>query len=103
MAEFATGATPLPVDYSQRAVGVAFPAGAPARTRRAARSTFALSSLAMSTAADTKDATVAVTLGGTSLGSFPVDNTIGTDIFDEYGTASVTVTLPAGTAAGPQT
>ena len=58
---------------------------------------FDLSSLAFSTAADLKDSEVTVSLGDEVLGTFPVDNTIGTAIFDEYGTASVDVVLPAGT------
>ena len=41
-----------------------------------------------------------VSLGDTDLGTFPVDNTIGTAVFDEYGTASVDVVLPAGTPGG---
>ena len=43
-----------------------------------------------------------VSLGGAQLGSFPVDNTIGTAVTDEYGTASVSLTLPAGTPPGQQ-
>ena len=73
------------------------------RTRRATRWRSTCRRSAMTTAADTKDAHGAVSLGGTVLGTFPVDNTIGTDIFDENGKASVNVTLPAGTAAGAQT
>ena len=64
---------------------------------------FDLSSLAFSTAADTKDSQVTVKLGDTVLGTFPVDNTIGTDIYDEYGKATVSFTLPAGLPAGDQT
>jgi 5'-nucleotidase len=92
---------PLAVDYSQRAVGVKLPASAPASYAPGAHVTFDLTSLAMSTAADTKDTSVTVSLNGTSLGSFPVANVIGTDIFDEYGTASVDVVVPAGTPGGP--
>jgi 5'-nucleotidase len=103
MAEFANtgeGDQPLPVDSSQHAVGVRFPAGAPASYGPGDHVTFDLTSLALSTAADLKDASVTVSLGGTSLGSFPVDNATGTDILDEYGTASVDVTIPAGTPGG---
>ena len=107
MAEFAnTGAgdPPLPVDASQRAVGVKFPGGAPAASYApGAHVLFNLTSLAMATAPDPKDATVNVSLGGSSLGTFPVNNTIGTDILDEYGTASVDVVVPAGTTGGAQT
>jgi 5'-nucleotidase len=103
LAEFAdasAGDPPLPVDYSQRAVGVAFPAGAPAEYAPGSAVAFSLSSLAMSAPTDAEDASVTVSLGGTPLGSFPVDNTVGTDVFDEYGTASVNVTIPAGTPGG---
>jgi 5'-nucleotidase len=107
MAEFANvgaGDAPLPVDYSQRAVGIRFPGGAPAASYAiGAHVTFGVTSLAMTTAADTKDATVKVSLNGTDLGTFPVDNTTSTDILDEYGTASVDVTIPAGTPGGATT
>ena len=100
MAAFA-GTTPLPVDYEQHAVDVTFPAGAPATYLPTGTVTFDVKSWAMSTAADAKDATLAVSLGGTALGSFPVDNTIGTAIYDHYGTATVTVQLPANAPVGP--
>jgi 5'-nucleotidase len=106
MAEFANtdeGDVPLPVDYSQRAVGVVFP-GAPASYPPGGHVVFSLTSLAMSTATDAKDATVSVSLNGTSLGQFPVDNTISaTAVNDEHGAASVDVVIPAGTPSGPAT
>jgi 5'-nucleotidase len=89
-------------DYAQRAVGVHFPDGAPAEYGAGDTVAFALSSLAFSTADDTKDSQVSVKLGDTALGSFDVDNTIGTDIFDEYGKARVSVVLPAGAPSGAQ-
>jgi 5'-nucleotidase len=102
MDEFAADA-PLPVNYAQHAVEVAFPSGAPAQYAAGATVAFDLKSLALSTAADVKDAAVDVSLNGTSLGSFPVDNTIGVTPYDDYGTASVSVTLPANVAAGAAT
>ena len=99
MATFAKNA-PLPVDYEQHAVEVEFPTDAPATYLPGATVAFDVKSWAMSTAADVKDATVDVSLGGTALGSFPVDNTIGTAIYDHYGTATVSVQLPAGTPVG---
>ena len=100
MAAFA-GSAPLPIDYAQQAVGVSFPADAP-ESYRANRDdvVFNLSSLAFSNATDVKDEQVRVTLDGVELGTFAVDNTIGTDIRDEYGTAAVSVLIPAGTPAG---
>ncbi len=75
MAEFADPARPpLPVDYSQRAVGVAFPAGAPASYAPGGTVTFALSSLAMSTAADTQGRRLSrCRSAARRSGSFPVD------------------------------
>jgi 5'-nucleotidase len=100
MATFAKNA-PLPVDYEQHAVDVTFPADAPATYLPTSTVKFDVKSWAMSTAADVKDSTVDVSLGGTALGSFPVDNTIGTAIYDHYGTATVSVQLPAGAPVGP--
>ncbi len=101
MAEFTGGSKPpLPVDYKQHQVGVKFPAGAPASYKAGDHVKFDLSSLAFSTAADLKDTEVTVSLGDDVLGTFPVDNTIGTAATDEYGTASVDVVLPAGTPGG---
>ncbi len=79
MAEFTGGSKPpLPVDYKQHQVGVKFPAGAPASYKAGDHVKFDLSSLAFSTAADLKDSEVTVSLGDDVLGTFPVDNTIGT-------------------------
>lgn len=93
---------PLPVDFSQRSVGVRFPAGAPAAYRPGNAVSFDLSSLSMTTADDVKDTSVSVKLGSQTLGTFPVTTAVQTALpgFDETGTASVTVTLPAGTPAG---
>lgn len=92
--------TPLPADDAQRAVEVAFPADAPASYELGATVSFDVRSWAMSTPADVVDSEIAVSLDGTVLGSFPVDNTIGSAPYDDYGTASVSVSLPARGAAG---
>ncbi len=97
MAEFAD---PLPVDYAQHAVGVHFPAGAPASYGAGDTLTFTLSSLAMTGLDDVQDGQVEVLLGDTVLGTFPVTNTLRTEPDDEAGTASVTVVLPDGLADG---
>ncbi len=99
MAAKASG-TPLPVDGSQHAVEVEFPSDAPASYSPGSHVRFAVGSLAMSTAADAKDAELQVKLGDQVLGSVPVDNTIGTAVYDQYGTATVDVVLPAGTPGG---
>ena len=94
---------PLPVDSSQRAVGVQFPTGAPAGYLPATTVSFQLSSLAMTAPGDTQDSAVTVALGDQQLGSFPVDNTVAAgNTSDEPGTASVSVRLPADTAPGTQ-
>jgi len=102
MVDYLAANDPVTPDAEQRAVGVSFPAGAPATYRGGDRVAFALSSLAFSAAADAKDTAVTVALGGRTLGTFPVDNAFGTSIVDEYGTAAVSVVLPAGTPAGQQ-
>jgi len=89
-------------DYTQRSVGVMFPAGAPASYLPGDQVNFSLSSLAFSTAPDLKDTSVTVKSGNTVLGTFAVDNTIGTAITDEYGTATVSFTLPTGLPTGAQ-
>lgn len=100
MATFAAE-TPLPVDYSQRAVEVVFPADAPAQYAAGSDVAFVVKSWSMSAPSDVKDAEIAVSLGDVVLGSSPVDNTIGTAVYDDYGTATVSVQLPADLPAGP--
>ncbi|WP_446666128.1 5'-nucleotidase C-terminal domain-containing protein [Flexivirga sp. B27] len=93
----------LPVDNSQRSVGVHFPDGAPSSYQAGDEVAFDLSSLAMSTGT-VKDSSVTVKLGDQELGSFPVNSTVSAgDKADEVGTASVKVTLPQGTPAGTAT
>lgn len=102
MVDYMDTHTPVAPDYTQRSVGVMFPAGAPASYLPGDQVSFDLSSLAFSTAADRKDTAVNVSLGDTQLGSFAVNNAIGTVVTDEYGTAAVSFALPAGLPAGQQ-
>ncbi|HEV2888199.1 MAG TPA: ExeM/NucH family extracellular endonuclease [Jatrophihabitans sp.] len=102
MVDYMDAHTPVSPNYTQRSVGVMFPAGAPASYYPGDQVSFDLSSLAFSTAADRKDSSVTVSLGNTQLGTFAVNNALGTAITDEYGTASVSFTLPAGVPAGQQ-
>lgn len=99
LATFAS-TSPLPVEYAQHAVEVAFPAGAPASYELGDTVAFSVKSWTMSTAADLKDTEVVVSLNGEALGAFPLDNTIGTAIYDDYGTAAVSVVLPADAPVG---
>ncbi len=94
---------PLPVDPSQRAVGVTFPADAPASYAAGDTVAFDLSSLAMTGAGDVQDREVTVSLGAKKLGTFPVDNTVAAGATDdEAGTASVSFTLPPGLKGGSE-
>ncbi|HEX8093201.1 ExeM/NucH family extracellular endonuclease, partial [Jatrophihabitans sp.] len=102
MVDYMDKHTPVSPNYTQRSVGVMFPAGAPASYLPGDTVSFDLSSLAFSTAADLKDTSVTVKLGSTELGTFAVNNALGTAITDEYGTASVAFTLPTGVPAGLQ-
>ncbi|WGL50941.1 putative Ig domain-containing protein [Nocardioides sp. BP30] len=93
----------LPVDDSQRGVEITFPGGtAPTITGDAQEITFDVASLDMTgksaanTAGDPQDAHVLVKLNGTVLGTFAVTHTNTTQPYDDRGTASVDVTLPAG-------
>jgi 5'-nucleotidase len=61
---------------------------------------FDVSSWSMSTQSDVRDTELTVSLDGEVLGSFPVETTLSTAGYDEVGTASVSVTLPAGTEVG---
>ena len=103
MAEFAMAPAAAPGRLHAARGGRGLPGRRPASYAAGDHVTFDLSSLAFSTAADLKDAEVDGLAGRHVLGTFPVDNTIGTAIFDEYGTASVDVVLPAGTPGGEQT
>ncbi|WP_169746534.1 ExeM/NucH family extracellular endonuclease [Demequina phytophila] len=79
--------------YDQRAIGLR------AGTLEAAAGeelSFDLTSLMFTAATDLTDDNVVVSLDGEELGTFPVTNTLPTDALDEHGTASVTVTIPAG-------
>jgi 5'-nucleotidase len=102
MVDYMDTHTPVSPDFTQRSVGVMFPAGAPASYLPGDQVSFDLSSLAFSTAPDLKDTSVIVSLGTTELGTFAVNNALGTAVTDEYGTASVSFTLPAGLPSGLQ-
>ncbi|WP_062523117.1 ExeM/NucH family extracellular endonuclease [Demequina silvatica] len=83
----------LGTEYDQRAIGLR------AESLEAAAGeelSFDLTSLMFTAAPDLTDDNVVVSLGGEELGTFPVTNTLPTDALDEHGTASVTVTIPAG-------
>jgi 5'-nucleotidase len=101
MATFATDADPLGVDYSQRAIGVA---GLAAEYAPGQTVTVNLTSLAMTGVGDLQDADVEATFNGQPVGEFAVDNTANpagdANSNDEAGRATVSFTVPAGTASG---
>lgn len=101
--EFGTEADPLPVDYTQHAVGVDLAGDAPAAYAPGDTVDLEVSSLAWTGTndADNTDTELAVELDGEPVGSVPVDATVaeGTP-YDESGTASVSVDLPADAVAG---
>ncbi|GAB3260926.1 ExeM/NucH family extracellular endonuclease [Nocardioides dilutus] len=108
MDEFANtgeGDDPLPVPSKQNGIGVAFPAGAPASYAPGETVTFDVSGWSFASPSDPRDTEVVVALGGTTLGSFPLDNTAPTanPPFDTIGAATVDVVLPAGTPEGATT
>ena len=102
MVDYMAANSPVPVDYTQRSVGVTFPAGAPASYVPGDTVTFNLSSLAFVNTAPHQRAgpQVTVTLGETIVGTYAVNNSYNTAAFDEYGTATVSFVLPAGPAPG---
>jgi 5'-nucleotidase len=94
--------TPLPVDAKQHFVGATWPATAPRFYRLGQDVKLSLSSLAMTAPGDAKDALLNVKVGEKALAPTPVDNTIGTVPFDDYGTSAVAVKLKGKTRTGKQ-
>ncbi|MCR2762164.1 5'-nucleotidase C-terminal domain-containing protein [Microbacterium sp. zg.B48] len=92
--------TPLPVDYAQHAVEVAFPQDAPTAYELGSTVAFDVRSWSMTHATDVRDSELIVSLADRVLGTFPVDSTLGTAPYDDYGTASVAVELPADAPVG---
>ncbi|MGK2874925.1 MAG: ExeM/NucH family extracellular endonuclease [Nocardioides sp.] len=102
MAAQASG-TPLDVGFEQHGVGVTFPAAAPATYNEGDTVTFDLSSLDMTAPGSVKDSSLTISLDGQTLGTAPVDHATGSTPNDEYGTASVSVTLPSPMDTGTVT
>ena len=100
LAEFANtteGDEPLPVDFAQHGVGAEVPAG-PFVTGDEV--TVPVDSLSMTGSGDVQDTEVALSLGGSPLGTVPVATTLPTTPFDLAGDATVTFTVPAGVRTG---
>jgi len=103
-----TADPPLPVDYAQHQVGLS----RPARFYRIGQALdLSLSSLRMSGTGDRVDTQLAAKIAPVSLTPTKLDNTVGTQPFDEYGKALVAprlnVRVPTGnqvlTLSGPAT
>ncbi len=94
------GGTPLPVDYAQNQVGISYPNGAPTEYEAGDPLTLDVSSLAMTGVDDVQDTQVELFDGATSLGTAPVTNTLTAVPTDAMGTATLSVTVPAGVGDG---
>ncbi len=101
MAAFATKA-PLAVNANQQHVHVTKPAGAPRFYRLGEKVELKLASLAMTGPSDPKDASLDVEIGDKALDPQPVDNTLGTAVFDDYGTSAVSVKIKGKVRTGDQ-
>lgn len=98
MAANAPSGTPLPVDYSQRAVEVAFPNDAPTTYGPGDTLAFEVASWSMSQASDVKDGELEVRVGSQTVATVPVDSAVGNKPYDNTGTAAVSLTVPEGVA-----
>ena len=94
------GGTPLPVGYGQHQVGVRLTSAASAPYVAGDPITLNISSLAMTGVDDVQDTQVELFDGATSLGTAPVTNTLTAEPTDAMGTATLSVTVPAGVGDG---
>lgn len=94
---------PLSLDDKQRAIGVRFPADAPATYPLNSKLALSLTSWSMSAPTDRRDEQVSVSMGSRLLGTFSVDNTLDNDKFDETGKVAIDVTVPARLRGSEQT
>jgi 5'-nucleotidase len=94
--------TPLPVNAHQQHVHLTRPAGAPRFYRLGEKVELKLASLAMTGPSDPKDGKLDVKIGDKVLDPQPVDNSLGTAVFDDYGTSAVSVKLKGKVRTGDQ-
>jgi 5'-nucleotidase len=104
MAEFANVSSkpPLPVDFTQHSIGVSRPTGAAKYYRIGQKLDLRLSSWRMTAKTDKTDSQVAAKIGSVSLARPKVDNTVGTDPYDEYGKALLNSRLGLRVPLGKQ-
>ncbi|MCY4726293.1 bifunctional UDP-sugar hydrolase/5'-nucleotidase [Nocardioides sp. STR2] len=100
MVDYMAAKTPVEGDTTQHAVGLSFPPEAPSVYHPGEHVRFSVSSWAFTGAGDPQDKTVTVEVDGTDIGSLPVDNTLGTAVFDDYGKITGDVEIPVGTPPG---
>ena len=103
MVDYMAANSPVEVDATQHAIGLSFPPEAPSVYHPGEHVRFNVSSWAFTGSGDPRDETVTVELDGADLGSLPVDNSLGTAVFDDYGKISGDVEVPVGTAPGTHT
>jgi 5'-nucleotidase len=94
--------TPLPVNAHQQHVHLTRPAGAPRFYRLGEKVELKLASLAMTGPSDPKDGRLEIKVGDKVLDPQPVDNSLGTAVFDDYGTSAVSVKLKGKVRTGDQ-
>ncbi len=92
----------LPVDGQQRQVGITWPADAPRFYRIGSTVRLSLSSLAMTSPTDARDAKFTIKAGDVKLFRAKVDNTVDAAPFDESGRSDVAVRLKGATATRGQ-
>ncbi|MEI2784457.1 MAG: 5'-nucleotidase C-terminal domain-containing protein [Candidatus Nanopelagicales bacterium] len=97
---YAASESPLVADWTQHAIGLSVPVGAPSAYEYGQPLRLGVSSWAFSGPADLKDTAIEVRLGDTVLGTVPVDNTLGLSPDDEAGKATVDLAVPTDVRPG---
>lgn len=95
--DFAAAQSPITADWTQHAVGLS---GAVDRYEYGQRLQIDVSSWAFTGLDDLRDTQIEVRIADTVVGTFGVDNTVGTDPFDDYGKATVDAIVPTSVSPG---
>jgi 5'-nucleotidase len=103
MVDYMAANTPVAADATQHAIGLSFPAEAPSVYHPGEHVRFSVTSWAFTGPGDPRDQTVSVELDGTEIATLPVDNSLGTAVFDDYGKIVGDVEVPVGTPPGGHT
>lgn len=94
---YAASESPLTADWTQHAVGIS---GGQQRYEYGQPVRLSVTSWTFAGDDDLRDSRIEARIGDTVLGSFAVDNTLGTAPFDEYGTATIDTVVPATVGPG---